>query len=88
MPRIAIGDTDNVFALEGGVGISFFSKWEYGAVEDFGGPIQFILDVGLNYRVYERLGIGYRIQHWSDGGIYGPDNRGVEMHLIEFSYRF
>lgn len=88
VPRIAIGDTDNVFAFEGGVGIAVFTKWEYGTVEDFGGPIQFILDLGMNFRVYERLGLGYRLQHWSDGGIYGSGNRGVEMHLFELSYRF
>ncbi len=88
VPRLAIGDTGNVFSFNGGVGIALFSKWEYGTVEDFGGPLQFILDAGVNFRVYKRLGVGYRFQHWSDGAIYGSDNRGVDMHMLELSYRF
>lgn len=88
VPTLAIGDTGNKFALEGGVGVALLSKWEFGGVEDFGGPLQFILDVGVNFRVAKHFGMGYRYQHWSDGGIHGDDNRGVEMHMIEFSYRY
>lgn len=88
VPTIAIGDTDNFFAFEAGAGVALLSKWQFGDVEDFGGPLQWILDVGLNFRVYKRLGIGYRFQHWSDASIHGNDNRGVEMHMLEFSYRF
>lgn len=88
VPTLAIGDTGNVFSFEAGVGAALLSKWQFGTVEDFGGPLQFILDVGVNFRVYKRLGLGYRFQHWSDGGIHGDDNRGVEMHMLEFSYRF
>lgn len=88
VPTIAIGDTGNVFAFEAGAGMALFSKWEYGDVEDFGGPQQWILDVGFNFRVYKHLGLGYRFQHWSDASIHGNDNRGVEMHLLEISYRF
>jgi len=88
VPTLAVGDTDNVFSFEAGVGAALFSKWEYATVEDFGGPLQFILDLGVNYRVYKRFGLGYRFQHWSDGGIHGANNRGVEMHMLEFSYRY
>jgi len=88
VPTLAIGDTGDVFSFEAGVGVALFSKWEYGTVEDFGGPLQFILDLGVNFRVYKRFGLGYRFQHWSDGGIHGVNNRGVEMHMLEFSYRY
>ena len=88
VPTLAIGDTDNKFSFEAGVGIAWFTKWEYGTVEDFGGPLQYILDLGFNYRIYKRFGLGYRLQHWSDAGIYGSNNRGVEMHMFEFSYRY
>jgi hypothetical protein len=88
VPTLAIGDTDNGFSVEAGAGAALFTKWEFGDVEDFGGPFQFILDIGVNFRAYKRLGLGYRFQHWSDAGIHGPDNRGVEMHMLEFSYRF
>ena len=87
VPTLAIGDTGNQFSFEAGVGLALFTKWEYGDVEDFGGPLQFILDVGVNFRAYKRLGLGYRFQHWSDAGIHGSDNRGVDMHMFEFSYR-
>lgn len=88
VPTLAIGDTDNFFAFELGVGAAMFTKWEFGDVEDFGGPLQFILDAGFNFRVYKRFGLGYRFQHWSDASIHGNDNRGVEMHMFEFSYRY
>lgn len=88
VPTLAIGDTDNVFSFEAGAGAALLSKTKFGTVEDFGGPFQFILDVGVNFRVYKRFGLGYRFQHWSDGGVYGADNRGGEMHMIEFSYRY
>jgi hypothetical protein len=88
VPTIAIGDTDNFFAFEAGAGLGLFTKWEYGTVEDFGGPVQFMLDLGFNFRVTKRLGLGYRIQHWSDASLWGTDNRGVEMHLFEITYRY
>ena len=88
VPTIAIGTTDNFFAFEGGAGAALFSKWEFGGVEQFGGPLQWILEAGFNFRVYKRLGLGYRYTHWSDASIHGSDNRGVEMHMLEFSYRF
>jgi hypothetical protein len=88
VPTFAIGDTDNGFSVEAGAGAALFTKWEFGDVEDFGGPLQFILDLGVNFRAYKRLGLGYRFQHWSDAGMHGSDNRGVEMHMFEFSFRF
>jgi len=87
VPALAISDTDNNISFELGAGLALFSKWEYGSVEDFGGPLQFVLDGGVNFRVYKHFGLGYRFQHWSDAGIYGA-KRGVDMHMIEFSYRY
>ena len=58
VPTLAIGDTDNGFSVEAGVGAALLSKWEFGGVEDFGGPLQFILDLGVNFRAYKRLGAG------------------------------
>jgi hypothetical protein len=88
VPTLAIGDTGDVFSFEAGAGAALFTRWEFGTVEDFGGPLQFILDLGVNFRVYKHFGLGYRFQHWSDGGIHGVNNRGVEMHMLEFSYRY
>ena len=87
VPTLAFSDTDNNISFELGAGAALFSKWEFGTVEDFGGPLQFILDGGVNFRVYKRFGLGYRFQHWSDAGIYGA-KRGVNMHMIEFSDRY
>ena len=88
VPTIALGDTENVFAFEAGAGVGLFSKWEFPPTDDFGGPLQFILDVGINFRVARHVGIGYRFQHWSDASIHDNENRGVEMHMLELSYRF
>jgi hypothetical protein len=87
VPTLAIADTGNVFSFEIGAGGALFSQWEYGTVEDFGGPFQFVLDIGVNFRVYKQFGVGYRYQHWSDAGIYGA-KRGVDMNMLELSYRY
>jgi hypothetical protein len=55
--------------------------------EDFGGPVQFTFDLGIGFRLFEHLNLGYRIQHFSDAALWGSDNRGVDMQLFELGYR-
>lgn len=38
--------------------------------------------------LYERIGVGYRLMHYSDWGAYGPSSIGVDFHMIETSWRF
>ena len=50
------------------------------------------------FKLWKRLGSGsipsfiripgFRAQHFSDAGVYGPSARGVDMYLVELGYRF
>jgi len=69
-----------------GAGGALISHWEFGR-QDIGGPFQFIAHGGVSYHLPGNLAVGYRFHHMSDATIYGP-SRGVDFHMIEFSYHF
>ena len=46
-----------------------------------------MLTFGLRVPVYRAFGIGYRMAHMSDAGIY-PDGTGVDIHMLELTYNF
>ena len=84
---IAFGRQDGRFTLDLGAGFALLSKPAY-TRQDFGGALQFALTLGLSVPLYERIGVGYRFQHYSDGGAYGHEKTGVDFHMIELTYRF
>ncbi|XKE46946.1 acyloxyacyl hydrolase [Halomonas organivorans] len=69
-----------------GAGAALFSRHRFGE-QDFGGPFQFALTLGVGVPLYRHLGLGYRFLHYSDAGVNGSDTTGVDFHMIEFSYR-
>ena len=75
-------------ALEFEVGgrAAYLSRDRFGT-QHFGGPVQAIGQIGIHYYFSRHLGIGYQIQHMSNGGLYS-ENNGLEMHLFELRYRF
>lgn len=72
--------------LDLGAGGALFSKYRFGT-QDYGGPFQFALTLGLRMPLYKKLGVGYRFMHYSDASINGPDTIGADFHMIEFIYR-
>jgi hypothetical protein len=86
-PGICLTDRNKRFSLELSGGIALLPDYRMGD-EDFGGPLQFTFDVGIGVRLFKHLGLGYRIQHFSDAAIFGSDNRGGETQMFEISYRF
>lgn len=84
-PALALGREDGRFIFDAGAGGAFLSRHRFGT-QDFGGHFQFSLTVGIGVTLHEKLGVGYRYQHYSDAGIYGPGNVGVDMHMIELIY--
>ena len=86
-PGICFTDRKKRFTLELSGGVALLPDYRLGD-EDFGGPVQFTFDVGIGVRLFKYLGLGYRIQHFSDASLWGSDNRGVDMHLFELGYRF
>lgn len=73
--------------LDFGTGAAFLSDETFGS-QDFGGPVQIVGHGGLSYHFPGPITLGWRFQHFSDAGIYGNNNRGVDLHLFELSYRF
>ncbi|WP_454061780.1 acyloxyacyl hydrolase [Candidatus Nitrospira salsa] len=74
-------------SINGGPGLAYVSREKYGR-QDLGGPIQIVGQGGLTYYVTEHIGIGWRFHHISDAGIWGSDNRGVDVNLFELTYKF
>jgi hypothetical protein len=87
IPLIALGSQDGRFTLDMGAGGALLSRHRFGT-QDFGGNFQFALTAGAGVPLFERLGVGYRFLHYSDAGIYGPNNTGADLHMLELIYRF
>jgi hypothetical protein len=87
VPALAIGTSDGRFTIDGGAGIAVLSRHRY-ADQDFGGPFQVALTVGLEGPLYRRLGVAYRFMHYSDAGAYGPHTIGADLHMAGVTYRF
>jgi len=87
VPVLAVARQDGRFTAEFGVGLALLGKRVY-ARQDFGGALQFALTLGLTVPIHERIGVGYRFQHYSDGRAYGNESIGVDFHMLELTYRF
>ena len=86
IPELTLGSEDRRFLLDLGVGGALFSRHRFGT-QDYGGPFQFALTLGVGVPFYKKLGLGYRFLHYSDAGVNGADTIGADFHMIEFSYR-
>ena len=87
IPVLAIGTQDRRFTVDLGAGFALLSRHRY-AQQDFGGPLQSALTLGVGVPLYRRVGVGYRFLHYSDGGAYGEHTIGADFHMIELIYRF
>lgn len=87
IPEVTLGSQDGRFLLDLGAGGALFSRHRFGT-QDYGGPFQFALTVGLGIPFYQQLGVGYRFLHYSDAAVNGSDTTGADFHMIEFRYRY
>jgi hypothetical protein len=87
IPLLALDMQDGRFTLDLGAGLALFGRHRY-AEQDFGGPLQVALTLGVAVPLYERIAVGYRFMHYSDGGAYGRGSIGADFHMVELSYRF
>ncbi|MGB0908870.1 MAG: acyloxyacyl hydrolase [Nitrospirales bacterium] len=85
-PGLAFTKTNWNLTLDAGAGGALISDWKFGR-QDIGGPFQFIAHGGVSVHLSGNLVTGYRFHHMSDATIYGA-SRGVDFHMIEFSYHF
>lgn len=87
VPCLALSGWDRFVSIDAGVGLGFFTRDQYG-VQDFGGPVQIVATVGILVNPISHAYAGFRVQHFSDAGVYGPNSLGVDMYIVEAGYRF
>lgn len=87
VPCLALSSPEGMLSIDVGGGTAFFSNYKYG-VQNFGGPVQIVGTAGVGFNFIPGLFTGYRFQHFSDAGTYGPTSLGVDMHILELNYRF
>ncbi len=85
-PGVMFTKWDWNLTLDFGTGAVFVSKEHFGR-QDLGGPVQILGHGGISYHFPGNMTFGWRFQHFSDAGFYGK-NLGVDLHLLELSYRF
>ncbi len=86
-PAVSFTNWDWRLTLDFGTGGAYVSEEHFGR-QDFGGPVQIIGHGGISYHFPAHVTLGWRFHHFSDATIYGSKNRGVDVHLLELSYRF
>lgn len=86
-PGFAFSKPSWRFTFDIGGGPAYLSQEKYGS-QDIGGPVQIIGHGGVTYHLPWNMSAGYRFHHMSDAAIYGSNNRGVDLHMLELSYRF
>src|SRR5262245_20248511 len=87
IPLLALESPHGRFTFDLGVGGALFSRHRFGT-QDFGGAFQFALTAGAAVLLSERLGVGYRFQHYSDAGLHGPGTTGADHHMLEITWKF
>jgi len=87
VPVLALSGWNRRLSFDAGAGAGFFSRDHFG-VQDFGGPVQIVATVGVQINPIPHAYAGFRLQHFSDAGVYGPTSLGVDMYIVELGYRF
>ncbi len=87
IPTFALGTPNGSFLIETGLGLAWLSRHRF-ALQDFGGPLQFALTLGIEVPLFQHIAAGYRFMHYSDAGFYAPGTIGADMHMVGMLYRF
>jgi hypothetical protein len=87
VPDLALSGWKGRVTFDAGAGAGFFSRYKFG-VQDFGGPVQIVATVGVRVNPFAHVYTGFRIQHFSDAGLYGSSTLGADMYIVELGYQF
>jgi hypothetical protein len=87
VPDLALSGWEGLVTFDAGAGAGFFSNHKFG-VQDFGGPVQIVATMGVRVNPFSHAYSGFRVQHFSDTGLYGPSSLGVDLYIVELGYRF
>jgi hypothetical protein len=80
VPSLALSGWEGLVTFDSGLGAGFFSN--------FGGPVQIVATSGVRLNPFPHAYTGFRVQHFSDAGLYGPSSLGVDMYILELGYQF
>ena len=87
VPNVALSGWKGLVSIDVGVGVGVLGREKYGAHE-FGGHLQLVLTTALQIHPISHAFAGFRLQHFSDAGIYGSESLGFDLYIIEVGYRF
>jgi hypothetical protein len=87
VPGLGLNGWDGLVTFDAGAGAGFFSNYKFGA-QDFGGPVQIVATMGVRVNPFSHAYAGFRVQHFSDAGLYGSSSLGADMYIAELGYRF
>ncbi len=87
VPELALSGWEGLVTFDAGAGAGFFSNYKFG-MQDFGGPVQIVATMGVRVNPFSHAYTGFRVQHFSDAGLYGSSSLGVDMYIVELGYRF
>ena len=87
VPELALSGWEGLVTFDAGAGAGFFSNYKFGA-QDFGGPVQIVATMGIRVNPFSHAYTGFRVQHFSDAGLYRSSSLGVDMCIVELGYRF
>ena len=87
VPDLALSGWNGLVSVDLGGGLAFLSRDKFGT-QDLGGPVQLVLTLALQIHPIPHAFAGFRLQHFSDAGLYGSSALGVDMYIIEAGYRF
>ena len=87
VPNVALSGWKGLVSIDVGVGLGFLGREKY-STQEFGGHLQFVLTTALQIHPISHAFAGFRLQHFSDAGLYGSESLGIDLYIIELGYRF
>ena len=87
VPGLALNGWKELVSFDVGGGLAYFSRYKFGE-QDFGGPVQFVATMGVRINPFSHIYTGFRLQHFSDAGLYGSSSLGIDLYILELGYRF
>lgn len=87
VPNVALSGWKGLVSIDVGVGLGFLGREKY-STQEFGGHLQFVLTTALQIHPISHAFAGFRLQHFSDAGLYGSESLGIDLYIIEVGYRF
>ena len=87
VPGLALSGWKGLVTFDAEAWAGFLSNYKFG-MQDFGGPVQIVATAGVRVNPFSHAYTGFRVQHFSDAGLYGSSSLGVDMYIAELGYRF